>query len=338
MIKRMCFTILAALTFAVALNAETDYSFHDIGTLQTKTSQAIALNNKGQILGWYSVDGSNEGKHFFVRNKNGEFYEVPRKDGSNCEINWRFLTDEGKVYGTTNANCALLYMWDQCNGFVKVGTLPGSEVTAINNSGQVLIKAVVDTENGKTYKRPAIWKNGQITKLYGLAGNIGIESEESYGLDMNNKGEVVGQSTVFMNYKNEIYKQVQAVKWVNGQRINLHNLVPKSTTSSAIAINDHGDVLIGQQLIRKDGQCITIEANKTADANYWFNDQNIVDKCGALITTGIAASNKMYADKDSIWLSFDSIISVNDSGEAIGNATTIYGESHAILLKPVSCK
>ncbi len=343
MIKRMCSAILAALTISSTLTAETDYNLHDVGTLQTKSSEAIALNNKGQILGWYTVDGTKEGKHFFVRSKCGDFYEVPTKEVcSNIEINWRYLTDEGKAYGTNdaNANFAVLYMWDQYNGVVKLGNLPGKEITAINNCGQVLIKAVAETENGKTIKRPVIWKNGQITKLYGLAGNLGIESEESYGLDMNNKGEVVGQSTVSLNYKNEIYKQVHAVKWVNGQRIDLHKEIPKANNSKAIAINDRGDVVIDGYLIRNDGQSVSVGPgnDKATDMNYFYDKLHVVDRCNNKVTDGYAASHKMYNDKDSIWLTFDEIISVNDGGEVIGKATTIYGEKHAILLKPITCK
>jgi len=56
-----------------------------------------------------------------------------------------------------------------------------------------------------------LWDNGKITQLKSFEGQFGIESEESYGLDMNNNGEVVGQSTVYLSYKNDLYKQKHAM-------------------------------------------------------------------------------------------------------------------------------
>src|ERR1700733_14032271 len=257
MIRQLCsLSIISILVISGFLSAEIEYEVHDIGTLQTHSSQAIALNNQGQILGWYNINGSKEGKHFFVRDKDGTFNEITEDFAMIYEnipqhlhsvrVDWRYLTDAGKVYGTftlPNTN-PVLFMWDHPNGIVKLGRLPGKEVSAINNAGQVLIKTVEENENVKIVRRPVIWQNGQVTKLRGLGGNLGIESEESYGFDINNNGEVVGQSLVSLSYKNEIYKQVHATKWVNGQAIDLHNNVPKSNKTQAIAINDLGEVLI----------------------------------------------------------------------------------------------
>ena len=40
-------------------------------------------------------------------------------------------------------------------------------------------------------------------------------------------------------------------------------------------------------------------------------------------------------DHNTKWLSVDSLVDVNSSGEVIARGTTIYGESHAMLLRPV---
>ncbi len=210
MFKKICYlTVFSLIAISSFLVAEIEYDIQDIGTLQTHSSQAIAINNKGQILGWYNVDGSANGKHFFVRERDGEFHEIPSKTSdAGLSINWRFLVDNGKAYGTFAVNKATtaLCMWDRINGFRKLGILPGSDVVAINNSGQVLIKSITENEDGKSTQRPAIWENGKTTKLQGLQGDVGIESDESCGLDMNNRGEVVGYSVAYLSYKNNIYK------------------------------------------------------------------------------------------------------------------------------------
>ncbi|MBA3721240.1 MAG: hypothetical protein H0W88_02425 [Parachlamydiaceae bacterium] len=146
MLKKICY-LMTFLFIAISnfLTAETKYEIQDIGTLQTHSSQAIAINNQGQILGWYNIDGSKEGKHYFVKDRDGIFNELPNKDnGADWEIDWRYLTDDGTAYGVFdgNPNFAVLYKSDQHNGIVKLGNLPGKKISAINNAGQVLIESI----------------------------------------------------------------------------------------------------------------------------------------------------------------------------------------------------
>lgn len=360
MFKKLCTSIfISILTISSFVFAEIDYEIQDIGTLQTHSSQAIALNNQGQILGWYDVDGSQ--KHFFVRDKDGTFHEINDsvvyqnvpKQFCNIKIDWRYLTDGGVAYGIYNCpNSAeffnstglkndnpILYMWNQQNGVFKVGQLPAKEVSAINNAGQVLIKSVSEYRNGKLFFNPVIWQNGKITKLRGLEGDLGIESEESYGFDLNNNGEVVGQSVAYISYKNDIYKQIHAVKWINGQAIDLHKEVPKSASTCATAINDLGDVIVGTYLIRADGKRLEsylFSCSKANNTKYFLALRNgyrlFLDRDGNQTQL---AGNKIFDDYDCIWMYLDRNIDMNDNGEVIAQGVTIYGEQHAMLLTPI---
>ncbi len=359
MFKKLCSTIfLSLVSISNFLSAEIEYEIHDIGTLQTKASQAIALNNNGQILGWYNIDGSNTGKQFFVRNKDGRFHEI-KEDAEivylnipqqfrSVRIDWQYLTDDGKAYGTFKINnqLSILFMWNQKNGLVKLGTLPGNEISAINNAGQVLIKSVEDNENGKAIRRPVIWHNGRVTKLEGSHGDLGIESEESYGFDLNNNGEVVGQSLVSLSYKNEIYKQVHAVKWTNGQVIDLQKMLPKMDSSSAIAINDHSDVLIKNS---EDGTLYYVEKNggfrKTANylikinnIGYVYCESEVVDRENKFVTATPFLNPRIKQNNNSIWSRIIHFNKINDHGEIIAKAKTIYGEEHAMFLSPSKSK
>jgi len=313
-----------------------DYEIRDIGTLQTHSSNAIAINNEGQILGWYNIDGSREGKHFFVRDRDGSLLEVPNKEnGVGCEVEWRYLTNDGTAYGVFdgNTNFAVLYKWDANNGVVKLGNLPGKEISAINDAGQVLIKSIVENEGGKSIRRPVIWNNGKITKLHGLEGDLGIESDESYGYGMNNNGDVVGQSVVFLSYKNNIYKQLHATMWVDGQPIDLHDKMEKSLETIATAITDQGEVLIGGMILRQDGSLFNIgygaHCSKMTSKYVCYKDYGIYDVSNRRM---IHPGNK---NSDPIWFQCTEINSVNDKGEAIAKGKTIYGEDHAMLLVPV---
>lgn len=337
--KLSCF--LFVMLFSAFLSAEIEYEIQDIGTLQTHSSQAIAINNNSQILGWYNIDGTAQGKHFFVRDCDGTFHELPEKiPGTGMMINWQYLTDEGKAYGLFDVNAATiaLCMWDNHNGVVKLGVLPGKEVVAINNAGQVLIKSVAETENGKTIRRPIIWFNGQITKLKGLEGNVGIESEESYGLDMNNHGDVVGQSVAYLSYKNNIYKQARAVKWVKGKASDLHTSVAKAESTIATGINDLGDVIIGGQLLRTDGKVINgfYVGSKKTETNFFlvkhFADCGFVNRDGKFTNL---CDIKTFSDHDCIWMNAKGV-GMNDKGEVIAHGKTVWGENHALLLTPIN--
>lgn len=363
MFKNLVRSLIIPLVLASSrLFAEIEYEINDIGTLQTHSSQAIALNNNGQILGWYNIDGSSSGKHFFVRERDGGFHEIPSKEnGVGNSINWRYLVDGGKAYGTFdgNANLAVLYTWDQYNGVVNLGALPGKEISAINNAGQVLIKSVSENKNGKSIVHPVVWENGKIINLYGLEGDIGVEPEESYGFDMNNNGDVVGQSVVYLSYKNNTYKKIHAVKWINGQAIDFHKKIPKANKTKAIAVNDLGEVLIyagetreylPKYLVRSDGgvTVFSYSLNKLNNSGYVYNvDYDygvptvgkewcvIQDRNGKDLFHSGEIALKIGNDYNSIWTDKIKILDVNDRGEMIVKGKTIYEEEHAMLLTPI---
>jgi uncharacterized membrane protein len=330
--KIFSLTVLSIAAYSNILFGILDYDIQDIGTLQTHSSQAIALNNKGQILGWYNLDGTQTGKHPFFRDTDGTFTELPLKE-ANLPIDWQWLTDNGKAYGTFAVNTATtaLCMWDQHNGFLKLGVLPGKEIMAINNLGQVLIKSVTETIDGKKVTSPVVWDHGRVTKLPGLLGNLGVESDESYGFDMNNKGEVVGQSLVYIMYKNEVYKQIHATKWVDGKAIDLHYSVPKQEKTWASAINDLSNVLINSNV---DDKLNNLNYRLLHGFIYAASFENGLLKSNRTIYGLGDINSKVSNDFDTIWLSAKKFISINDTGKIIAEGITIYGEHHAMLLIP----
>lgn len=347
--KLFLLTIFSFVTISSVLTGEIKFEIQDIGTLQTQSSHAIMINHAGQILGWYNIDGSKEGKHHFVRDRDGNFHEIIEdqniiyqnvpQDKMSSSIDWRYLTDAGVAYGVfelhpTSVN---LFSWDKVNGIRKVGNIPSNQILTINNSGQVLIKSMVEYPNGKPLRRPAIWMNGKITSLNGLEGDLGIESDESYGLDMNNKGEVVGSSVVFLSYKDKVYKQTHATIWRDGQAIDLHDILPKTIKTEAIAINDKGEFIIfssahGKLLVKKDGEMISVSDKKKLNNNFFYHDTEIIDINSKERISYGHFFNTIMEDKNSIWWLIHKITKVNNSGEIIAEGETVYGEKHAMLI------
>ena len=58
MFKNLCASIcLSLITISSFLSAEIKYDIQDIGTLQTHSSQAIAINNEGKYLDGITLMG-----------------------------------------------------------------------------------------------------------------------------------------------------------------------------------------------------------------------------------------------------------------------------------------
>lgn len=336
-------TVFVLMVVSTSAFAEAAYSVHDIGTLQTRESTAIAINNRNQILGWYNVDGSNEGKHFFVRYMNVA-HELQGKDTkTGLPIQWEYLTNLGMVYGYVDVSASVrdLYMWNESNGVVCLGSLPGKEIVSINDMGQVLIKAVATSKDGKSVRHPAIWHHGKVTVLPALSGNLGIEAEEAYGLSMNNVGVVVGESLVWVNYKNKLYSQKHAVKWVLGKLSDLQSVInEKSLNSRASLVNDRCEVYITAvhpYLLDLRNKAIAMpdeDPLTKINNNYLYNQTSVFKTNGTLHMKLETMNEKLSRDFDTIFLKIDQIVGVNDKGNIVAQSTTIYGEKHIVLLTP----
>lgn len=270
---------------------------------------------------------------------------MPTKDPtSNHQINWRYLTDDGKAYGTFDVNTAMMALcsWDQKGGLTKYGALPGKEISAINNAGQVLITSIDENENEKIIRRPVIWHNGIITKLNGLEGNLGIPSDHASGCSMNNRGDVVGNSAIYLSYKNNIYKQFHATKWLYEKMLDpvLINS-EKSLASCASLINDQGEVYVKSTeqsyFIDKKNNIMRVANDFTKiNLNYLYNENYVLDIINKQWFTSVHNLNiNVMRDLGSIWLKIVRFICINDNGEIVAEGETIYGEKHAMLLTPV---
>jgi hypothetical protein len=90
-----------------------------------------------------------QANQIFIRDRNANFYLIPNS-GIGMSVDWRFLTDNGKAYGILvgKTYSADLFMWDQQNGIVRLGKLPGhiAHIIGVNNIGQVLISCVLEAD------------------------------------------------------------------------------------------------------------------------------------------------------------------------------------------------
>ena len=199
-----------------------EYEMVDIGMYLGGESNAIAVNAKGQVLGYYDINGE---CHAFVWDRVNGIQELGNLNG--LDIN-----DSGEVVGNyyPNVITSSCFIWDNINGLIDIGTLGGDacNVQDINNNGQVTGSSktadldsdglpithafIWDRENGMqdiativaNSSGAIINDHGAITGTFGRYAHTFLWTQENgmvdlqpntYGMlpkGMNNQGKIVG--------------------------------------------------------------------------------------------------------------------------------------------------
>lgn len=334
-----------ALCLLVALIANIyaeNYQIRDIGTLQTCSSEPIAINSKCQILGWYKLDIHQVRPQYFLRDEDGVLYDIPSYD-ENTPIDWKFLINNGKAFGTfKNASQHILFSWDKKNGIIRLANLPNGIIRAVNNSEQVLFN-FYNLNEGKTLSCPAIWHTGNMSILDGLVGALGNCSKISIANDINDDGEVVGDCLVDIIHKNQISKEWHATKWENGEALDLHTKF-KCLRSSAQGINSQGDILIlfdnkKYALINEENNVLQdLEEPYELSSGYLINKNILLKNDGREVFNRLKENINLSKYPTSIIYDLIKIIDVNEQGQIVALGRTVYGENHGLLLTSLSSK
>jgi len=323
--------ILGAQNFLSAL----EYEIIDLGTLETDRSEARCINDKGQVCGIYTFQGE---QHFFLWD--------PKK-GISCldlpkGVNPIKMNNRGQIIGQFNVENTKLhaFFWDPATGFIDIGTLGGERtwVTDINDNGQVV--GYSNTGTGQNERHAYLWENGVMTDLGTLCGDLCLHGTDSGAMGINNDGIIVGFSNYAIMHKGKkLMSAHKAVIWKNG---NIQQLdIPNSEFyhySQAYAVNNRMQVVY-----ISEGKSYVKDLNKGSDFELHCSglDRSKITDAGAIlnqqwVTLGWT-DNRTCPNpniKNSIWKNAGPHNDVNNAGWVVGVATTIYGEEHAILLRP----
>jgi len=196
----------------------------DLGTLGGKSSEAVAINDRGQVIGWSKTS-------IKVEFDSGEVCSGP--DTTWCVTpRHAFLWQNGKM--------------------ADLGTLPsytiGSWASAVNGSAQIVgVSFWASGGNGED-ARPFLWRNGKMVDLGTLQahpGSPGGNDPFTTVHSINARGQIIGRSQA-------VDRVQHAVLWQNRALIDLAAVGPLSGESDTSAINDRGQI-VGFSYGKTDG-------------------------------------------------------------------------------------
>jgi probable HAF family extracellular repeat protein len=234
-----------------------DGHIKDLGTFGGNLSQASAINNRGQIVGfalntipdpfslfYTQFGGPSIGTQTraFLWEK-GRMQDLGTLGGPDAQA--VFVNERGQVAGvsytssTPNPATGLPtvdpFLWTKDDGLIDLGNFGGTSggPTALNNRGQVI---GISNLAGDEASDPFLWDNGKLIDLFtATIGGIPVTANA-----INDTGEVVGAAF----FPNQQF--AHAYLWKNGVATDLGTL-PGDCFSQAFAINARGQV-VGQSL------------------------------------------------------------------------------------------
>jgi probable HAF family extracellular repeat protein len=210
--------------------------FVDLGTLGGQSSSAVAINDKGQVLG-NRVTASGQRRGFiYYHGRSSDITSTP-----NLTLNYADINNAGYILArgfisTPEGDALRSFLRDPSGRLRNIGTLPGenavNQAEALNNRNQIV------GESGPFISpdpplRAFIWTRGVIRDL----GDFGFTP--NYALGINDRGQVTGYASVPTGFRNQV-----AFIYSNGRLIDIDRRPPTADRfSTGDDINNLGHVV-----------------------------------------------------------------------------------------------
>lgn len=202
------------------------------------SAQAMDLNDTGEVVGWLSTDAGSEA---FIYTDQVYLFALPEGPSRAYAID-----SQGRVAGRISGETEQGFLDEDGTPSFLAQDLNAYAID-MNDAGEVLLKDLRQTG----FHTLLLQTDGSILDL----GTLGGTSTQS--TDINEAGQIVGWSQTADG-------RYQAFSWENGRMTSLAE--PEWTYSSAVAVNDAGDILIKASVgteravyLLKDGELIDLE-------------------------------------------------------------------------------
>ena len=326
--------VLAGVASAVsggATQAQPRWVITNLGTLGGQESEARAINERMQIVGWADTRAKDkEGepiRHAFLWEKgkmldltpDGSASAATGINGRGQVVGWvagkdgphAALWEKGKMRDLgiivpdslplamndrgqvvgTRADLRA-FLWQ--NGRTRILGSKRGQASAINDHGQIAGQTFTIGANGGAIFHAFIWENLKMRALGGLGG----ASNSAYGI--NEHGQVVGQADLKAKDADSKYEDpiFNAFLWQQGR---MRNLGSPARYSVAYGINQGGQII---------GSMTALGENQDSRATLWQKGKRI-----GLGTLGFGSE----------------AVAINVRGQAVGWSETRDWDRHAVL-------
>ncbi len=268
----------------------------DLGTLGGKNSEAEAMNNNGQVVGYADM---RSGYHAFITDSENNMIDLGTLGGRYSRA--YAINNSGQVAGNshTEDGNAHAFVTDSEGKMIDLGTLgrERSSAEAINNRGQVAGNSYDIDNNMYAF----------VTDIEGNMIDLGtLGGKNSKAVGINGRGQVIG----FASAKDGNYHA-----FITDSENNMIDLgVLGARSSYASAINDNGQV-VGYVYY---------------SSGYMRHKAFVADNKGNMFDL-----SKLVDNLSNNWKTLTYAKDISNSGYITGVGITVDGYYHAYLLTPI---
>jgi probable HAF family extracellular repeat protein len=359
MFKKTILFYCICLTFCLAnalAYADSTYRLKDLGFQESDKSEAVAVNDRGQVAGMYWMLSQ---KYYFIWDKKEgvTLIDLPSTAkisvlNNICQIAGEYLNNDNQCRG---------FIWGADTGFMDIGTLGGmwTCVNDMNDLGQIVGESECEKNSlidKHKEKQAFVWHNGEMCQLEAITGDLGLPGDHSIATGINNHGQIAGTSVRPIAHKGKLLRSNhRPVIWQNG---NVQEVIYNNDTIDSYVsynINNHGIAIY--KSTKYTLMTFVYDASTTECANISFAGQNVrISDSQDLYRGGDNSVEAAHMKKGASWneyayayLSFAKAVDVSDEWKpksfcgfgfnndkvVVGKAENIYGEWHAVMLMPL---